>query len=58
VKIALIDGDVSTREPSTADPRHPRAARIDRRSWLEGVLNEIETRAAVEKAKLEQARGA
>lgn len=58
VKIALLDGDVST---GTLD-RLTRAIRQQRESTddprLEGVLNEIETRAAVEKAKLEQARGA
>lgn len=57
VKIALLDGDVST---ATLD-RLTRAIREQRESTddprLEGVLNEIETRAAVEKAKLEQARG-
>lgn len=57
VKIALLDGDVST---ATLD-RLSRAIREQRESTddprLEGVLNEIETRAAVEKAKLEQARG-
>jgi hypothetical protein len=57
VKIALLDGDVST---ATLD-RLTRAIREQRDSTddprLEGVLNEIETRAAVEKAKLEQARG-
>ncbi len=58
VKIALLDGDVST---GTLD-RLTRAIREQRESTddprLDGVLNEIETRAAVEKAKLEQARGA
>ena len=57
VKIALLDGDVST---GTLD-RLTRAMREQRESTddpgLDGVLNEIETRAAVEKAKLEQARG-
>ena len=57
VKIALLDGDVST---GTLD-RLTRAIREQRESTddprLDGVLNEIETRAAVEKAKLEQARG-
>lgn len=58
VKIALLDGDVST---ATLD-RLTRAVREQRESTddprLDGVLNEIETRAAVEMAKLEQARGA
>ncbi|ALL12695.1 flagellar assembly protein FliX [Caulobacter henricii] len=58
VKLALLDGDVSA---ATLD-RLTRAIREQRDSTddprLEGVLNEIETRAAVEKAKLEQARRA
>ncbi|MBU4435743.1 MAG: flagellar assembly protein FliX [bacterium] len=57
VKIALLDGEVST---ATLD-RLTRAIRQQRESTddprLDGVLNEIETRAAVEMAKLEQARG-
>jgi len=56
VKLALLDGDVST---GTLD-RLTRAIREQRESTddprLDGILNEIETRAAVEKAKLEQAR--
>lgn len=56
VKIALLDGEVST---GTLD-RLTRAIREQRESTddprLDGVLNEIETRAAVEKAKLEQSR--
>ena len=56
VRIALIDGDLSH---STLD-RLSRAIREQRENTedprLEGVLNEIETRAAVELAKL-QARG-
>lgn len=58
VKIALLDGEVS---PATLD-RLARAVREQRESTddprLESVLNEIETRAAVEMAKLDQARGA
>lgn len=58
VKIAMLDGEVS---PATLD-RLTRAIRQQRESTddprLDGVLNEIETRAAVEMAKLEQARGA
>jgi len=56
VKLALIDGEVSHRDLD----RLMRAVREERMatddSALEGVLNEIETRAAVELAKLEQAR--
>jgi len=56
VKIALIDGDLS----AASLDRLVRAVREERAntddSGLEGVLNEIETRAAVEIAKLEQAR--
>jgi hypothetical protein len=56
VHIALIDGDIST---STLE-RLTRAIREQRENTddpkLEGVLNEIETRAAVELAKL-QSRG-
>lgn len=56
VKLALIDGEVSHRDLD----RLVRAVREERMatddSALEGVLNEIETRAAVELAKLEQAR--
>jgi hypothetical protein len=58
VKIALIDGEVST----GALDRLVRAIRSEREGTddprLEGVLNEIETRAAVELAKLEQAKPA
>ncbi len=58
VKLALLDGDVSS---ATLD-RLTRAIREQRESTddprLDGLLNEIETRAAVEKAKLDQARGA
>lgn len=56
VKLALIDGDLS---PASLD-RLMRAVREERQNTddgrLEGVLNEIETRAAVEIAKLEQAK--
>ncbi len=56
VKLALIDGEVSHRDLD----RLVRAVREERMatddSALEGVLNEIETRAAVELAKLEEAR--
>jgi hypothetical protein len=56
VRIALIDGDISH---STLD-RLSKAIREQREATddpgLEGILNEIETRAAVELAKL-QARG-
>ena len=56
VKIALIDGAVSGRDLD----RLMRAVREERMATddtqLEGILNEIETRAAVELAKLEQAR--
>lgn len=56
VKLALIDGEVSGRDLD----RLMRAVREERMSTddgpLEGLLNEIETRAAVELAKLEQAR--
>jgi hypothetical protein len=57
VKIALLDGDVSTAtlHRLTQAIRQQRESTDDPR--LEGVLNEIETRAAVEMAKLEQARG-
>lgn len=58
VKLALIDGDVST---GSLD-RLMRAVREERQNTddgrLEGVLNEIETRAAVELAKLERAKNA
>jgi hypothetical protein len=58
VKIALIDGGVT---PMAMD-RLMRAVRAEREATddpgLEGILNEIETRAAVELAKLEQARPA
>jgi len=56
VKLALIDGEVSGRDLD----RLMRAVREERMATddgpLEGVLNEIETRAAVELAKLEQAK--
>lgn len=56
VRVALIDGDIA---PETLD-RLQRAIREQRENTedpgLEGILNEIETRAAVELAKL-QARG-
>ena len=56
VKLALIDGEVSGRDLD----RLMRAVREERMATddgpLEGLLNEIETRAAVELAKLEQAR--
>lgn len=56
VKLALIDGDLS---PASLD-RLVRAVREERQGTedpaLEGILNEIETRAAVELAKLEQAK--
>lgn len=56
VRIALIDGDIShsTLDRLSRVIREQREATDDPR--LEGVLNEIETRAAVELAKL-QARG-
>jgi len=58
VKLALIDGQVS----STSLDRLMRAVREERQNTddgrLEGVLNEIETRAAVEVAKLERAKNA
>jgi hypothetical protein len=58
VKVALIDGEVS----GPALDRLLRAVREERMSTedgrLEGLLDEIETRAAVELAKLEQARAA
>jgi hypothetical protein len=56
VKLALIDGEVSGKDLD----RLMRAVREERTNTddgpLEGLLNEIETRAAVELAKLEQAR--
>ena|SRR3990167_1671410 len=56
VKLALIDGEVTGRDLD----RLLRAVREERMATedgpLEGLLNEIETRAAVELAKLEQAR--
>lgn len=56
VKVALIGGDLS---PASLD-RLVRAVREERQNTedagLEGLLNEIETRAAVEIAKLEQSR--
>ncbi len=58
IKIALLDGDLT---PTALDHlvlavRQERAGVDDAR--LQGVLNEIETRAAVEIAKLEVARAA
>lgn len=56
VKLSLIDGDLS----SASLDRLMRAVREERQNTddgrLEGVLNEIETRAAVEIAKLERAK--
>lgn len=56
VKVAMIDGAVSGRDLD----RLMRAVREERMATddtkLEGILNEIETRAAVELAKLEQAK--
>lgn len=56
VKMALIDGEVTGRDLD----RLMRAVREERMATddgqLEGLLNEIETRAAVELAKLEQAK--
>jgi hypothetical protein len=56
LKLATLDGDVSTGTLS----RLKSAVREHRESTddpkLEAILNEIETRAAVEAAKLEQAR--
>ena len=56
VKMALIDGEVSGRDLD----RLMRAVREERMATddgpLEGLLNEIETRASVELAKLEQAK--
>jgi hypothetical protein len=56
VKVALLDGELSTAELQQLQRalREQRAATDDPR--LEGLLDEIETRAAVELAKLEQAR--
>jgi hypothetical protein len=58
VKIALVGGDLSMNQLE----RLGRAVREERDQTedaaLEGVLNEIETRAAVELAKLEMARSA
>jgi len=58
VKIALVGGDLSMSQLE----RLGRAVREERDQTedaaLEGVLNEIETRAAVELAKLEMARSA
>ncbi|MDP2212370.1 flagellar assembly protein FliX [Phenylobacterium sp.] len=58
VKLALISGELSLGqlERLTRAVREERAATED--AALEGVLNEIETRAAVELAKLEMARNA
>lgn len=56
VKLALVSGELSLNqmERLTRSVREERAATED--AALEGVLNEIETRAAVELAKLEVAR--
>ncbi|AAK24551.1 flagellar assembly protein FliX [Caulobacter vibrioides] len=57
VRIALIDGDIShaTLDRLSRAIREQREATDDPR--LEGVLNEIETRAAVELAKLQARAG-
>jgi hypothetical protein len=56
IKLALIDGDLS---PASLD-RLVRAVREERQNTddgrLEGLLDDIETRAVVEIAKLEQAK--
>lgn len=58
IKLALIDGELS----AASLDRLVRAVREERQNTddgrLEGVLDDIETRAAVEIAKLEQARRA
>jgi len=56
IRVALIDGEVSsdTLDRLTRAIREQRDATDD--PGLEGVLNEIETRAAVEMAKLEARR--
>lgn len=58
VKLALVTGELSLSqlERLTRAVREERAATED--AALEDVLNEIETRAAVELAKLEMARNA
>ncbi|MFP5448822.1 MAG: flagellar assembly protein FliX [Alphaproteobacteria bacterium] len=58
VKLALVSGELSLGqlERLSRAVREERAATED--AALEGVLNEIETRAAVELAKLEMARNA
>ena len=58
VKLALLDGELSTADLQGLQRalREQREATDDPR--LEGLLDEIETRAAVELAKLEQARAA
>lgn len=58
VKLALVSGELSLGQLDrlTRAVREERAATED--AALEGVLNEIETRAAVELAKLEMARNA
>lgn len=58
VKLALVSGELSLSqlERLSRAVREERAATED--AALEGVLNEIETRAAVELAKLEMARNA
>lgn len=56
IKIALLDGQLTARELERLERaiRDQRSATDDPR--LEALLDEIETRAAVELAKLEQAR--
>ena len=56
VKLGLLEGDLSTADLERLQRalKEQRAATDDPR--LEGLLDEIETRAAVELAKLEQAR--
>jgi hypothetical protein len=56
LKLATLDGDVSTGTLSKLKSavREHRESTDDPK--LEAILNEIETRAAVEQAKLEQAR--
>ena len=58
VKVALLDGELSTHDLQRLQRalREQRDATDDPR--LEGLLDEIETRAAVDLAKLEQARAA
>jgi hypothetical protein len=58
IKVALLDGELDAAALDTLSRaiREERAATEDPR--LEDLLNEIETRAAVEQAKLEMARAA